>query len=145
MATFSFSLDVNTLFSHMVHMGIVNGFILFQAHHSQNPKLELLQRQKSYSLLDFREKVIRQLINIPEYSTPPMYKNFEKPIDSRFSTDHLPEFTEEKRYCKLCFKKIKQQSRVHTKCSTPQCDVYLHFTKDKNCFRDWHSTFEHKK
>ena len=40
---------------------------------------------------------------------------------------------------------INIQRPVYSKCSAPQCDAYLHFTKDKNCFAEWHTTHKHDK
>ena len=37
----------------------------------------------------------------------------------------------------------KTQLRVHSKCKAPKCNVYLHLTKEKNCFEQWHTTFQH--
>ncbi|XP_057291023.1 piggyBac transposable element-derived protein 4-like [Hydractinia symbiolongicarpus] len=132
-----------TLFFHMIDVGLVNGFILFQLHRSRNPDVPGLKRPKSYALLVFREAVIRQLTSMEEYADPPVYNNFQAPIDKRYNTEHMPVFTEEKRNCKVCYAELKKQVRVYTKCSAPQCDVYLHFTKENNCFQKWHTTFKH--
>ena len=134
-----------TLFFHMVDMAIVNGFILFQAHRSRNPGVESLKRPNSYSHLEFREAVIRQLTGMQEYSEPPVYKHFEQPVDQKYYTEHIPVYVDEKRNCKLCYKKLKIQRGVFTKCSAPQCDAHLHFTAQKNCFREWHATHQHDK
>ena len=112
-----------TLFFHMIDIGIVNGFILFQAHRVNNPDSPELKPPKSYALLDFREAVIRQLTNIKEYAEPPIYKTFQIPVDQSFETEYLPVFTQEKRNCKVCYAESKKQVRVYTKCSAPQCDV----------------------
>ena len=29
--------------------------------------------------------------------------------------------------------------------AAPQCNVNLHFTKERNCFREWHSAEFHRK
>ncbi|XP_057289810.1 uncharacterized protein LOC130612505 [Hydractinia symbiolongicarpus] len=84
-----------------------------------------------------------QLTSMEEYADPPVYNNFQAPIDKRYNTEHMPVFTEEKRNCKVCYAELKKQVRVYTKCSAPQCDVYLHFTKENNCFQKWHTTFKH--
>lgn len=132
-----------TLFFHLVDIAVVNGFILFQDHRAKNPDNDFLRRPKQYRLLNFRESVIRQLADLDEYGNPPIYKPFQDPNPSKFATDHLPKFTEDKRNCKVCYAESKQQLRVHSMCGAPQCQVYLHLTKDKNCFEKWHTTFKH--
>ena len=39
----------------------------------------------------------------------------------------------------------KIQYRFYSRCSAPQCNVNLHFTKERNCFREWHSAEFHRK
>jgi len=106
-----------TLFFHLVDIAIVNGFILFQSHRRLNKDNPALERPKTYALLDFREAVCRQLVGLTEYGNPPASrKPFESANDKRFFTEHLPEFTEEKRNCKVCYAESKLQVRVHAKC-----------------------------
>ena len=57
---------------HMVDIFGVNAFILFQKHRSMNPGVNSLALPKSYALLDFREAIIRQLVNLAEYAEPPL-------------------------------------------------------------------------
>lgn len=85
----------------MIDMVEVNGFIFFQKYRQQNLNNESLNRIKSYALLDFREAVIRQLLDLETYSNPPAYKSFQNPLDTKYKTDHIPQFTEEKRNCKV--------------------------------------------
>ena len=35
--------------------------------------------------------------------------------------------------------KKKKELKVCSYCSAQQCDVFLHCTKDKNCFAEWHN------
>ena len=39
----------------------------------------------------------------------------------------------------------EKQCRVYSRCSVPQCNVNFHFTKERNCFREWHSAEFHRK
>ena len=36
-----------------------------------------------------------------------------------------------------------KQYRVYSRCSAPKCNVNLHFTKERNCFQEWHSAEFH--
>ena len=46
----------------------------------------------------------------------------------------------------VCYlKEKKKQYRVYSRCSASQCNVNLHFTKERNCFREWHSVEFHRK
>ena len=124
-----------TLFFHLVDIAIVNGFIIFQNYRASNPQNELLARPRSYSMLDFREAVIRQLADLEEYADPPVYKSFVPPAPNNiYATEHLPEVTDKRGNCRLCYRETKIEYRVNTRCTAPQCMVHLHMTKEKNCF-----------
>ena len=45
----------------------------------------------------------------------------------------------------MLFEGKKKQYRIYSRCSAPQCNVNLHFTKEGSCFRKWHSAEFNKK
>ena len=59
-----------TLFFHMIDISLVNAFILFQSFRKENPKSVPLKRANGYSVLEFREAVIRQILDLTEFGTP---------------------------------------------------------------------------
>lgn len=132
-----------TLFFHMVDISLVNGFILFKHYQNMHPEIACLQRPKRYSVLEFREAVLRQLIGLNEFGDPPIYKANVNPQPKDFICSHLPQFSDTKRNCKLCYMKTKKELKIHSFCST--CNVHLHVTKQNNCFAEWHSSEFHQK
>ncbi|KAK3721643.1 hypothetical protein QZH41_003665 [Actinostola sp. cb2023] len=96
-----------TLFFHMIDMAVVNSFILFQLHRAEHPDVEELKRPKKYSTAEFREELVRQLSDIDEYGNPPVFNPFAKE-PGNFETAHIPQFTEAKRNCKVCYETNKQ-------------------------------------
>lgn len=132
-----------TLFFHMIDISSVNAFILCQQYRMNNPHVESLKRSNDNSLLDFREELVRIIMDLEVFEDPPVYQSF-KPI-SDFTTNHLPTFSDKKRNCKICYQADKKELKVYSYCSAPQCNKYLHCTKDKNCFAMWHSLDYHRK
>lgn len=131
------------LLFHMVDIAVVNSYILFQIHRAEYPENELLKRPQRYSLAEFREELVRQLAGLEEFGNPPVSAP-PKRQPGEFETIHLPEFTKTKRNCKVCYTLHKKELKVLSRCSAPQCQVYLHCTADKNCFSTWHSKEYHK-
>ena len=122
-----------TLFFHLIDIAVVNSFILFQLYRSQNKDVEELQRPKRYSVLEFREELARQFARLEEYGVPPLYCPPKKQ-PGEYETPHLPKISDRKRNCTVCYKQLKKQYKVNLYCSAPQCQVFLHCTKDKDCF-----------
>ena len=115
-------------------IAVVNSFILFQLYRSQNKKdVEELQRPKRYCVLEFREELARQFSGLEEYGVPPLYCPPKKQ-PGEYETPHLPKISDRKRNCTVCYKQLKKQYKVNLYCSAPQCQVFLHCTKDKHCF-----------
>ena len=127
---------------HIVDIAVANSFVLFQLH-CKLLNVEELKRPKKYSPASFRKELIRQLADLPEYGTPPVYQPARRE-PGNFNTSHIPQFSEAKRNCVVCYKQTKKALKVVTFCSAPQCNVFLHVTKDRNCFELWHMNSFHK-
>ena len=61
-----------------------------------------------------------------------------------FVTEHLPRASLERRNCVVCYKLHKNELRVNTFCSAPQCGCYMHLTCSRDCFSIYHSAEYHK-
>jgi hypothetical protein len=134
------------LFFHLIDIAIVNGFILFQEHRANFPDSEDLQRPPGYTVRNFREEVIRQICGFSEYANPPVaVRRPTLPIPtSVFNSIHVPQFTDFRRRCAVCYKQGRGEFKVHTYCSAPQCGKYLHVTRERNCFLEWHNRAYHE-
>ena len=128
-----------TLFFHMTDIACVNGYILFKLYQKANPDKKALHRVKSYSVLEFREELIRNLVSLEEFGDPPKAVTGGSKKDlSVYDTMHIPKFSTTKRNCKVCYSNEKKEYKVYSYCSAPQCMVYMHCTAEKNCFSKWH-------
>ena len=132
-----------TLFFHLIDIAIVNGFILFQEHQANFPDDENLRRPPGYSVRNFREEVIRQICGFPEYADPPVAGKRPTPT-SVFDSIHVPVFSDSRRRCVVCYKQGRGEMKVYSYCSAPQCGKYLHVTREKNCFLEWHNSTYHE-
>ena len=93
------------MFFHLIDIAVVNSFILFREHQAKFPDVPGLCRTADYSLAHFREKIVRQLCNFPEEDVPPVYSAARPAAPpGQFETVHIPEFTEVKRNCVVCYK-----------------------------------------
>ena len=53
---------------------------------------------------------------------------------------HCPVFSNVKRNCVVCYKQGRGQLQIYSYCSAPQCGgKHMHITKEKNCFKEFHS------
>ena len=95
-----------TLFYHIIDIAVVNGFILFQQHGKNNPDLVTLKRHSRNSLLDFREKPIRNIMGFKEYAEPPTFR-VHKPLGN-FTSEHIPRFSDSKENGKVRYRKKKK-------------------------------------
>lgn len=128
-----------TVFYHLIDIAIVNGFILFQEHRRKFPDEPALRRPAAYSLVHFREEVVRGLCDFPEKGSPVTQAASQPAPSPSFVTEHIPAFGEERKHCVVCWQKEKKQLRVQSYCKAPQCNRYMHISSDKNCFEIYHS------
>ena len=104
----------------------------------------MTQKQHSrYCPLDYREELTQNIMGFEEYPEPPTFK-VHKPVGN-FTSEYISQFSNSKRNCKVCYRKDKKEIKVYSYCSAPQCDVFLHCTKDENCFAEWHNAEYHRK
>ena len=61
-----------TFVFHTVDMAVVNAFNLFQACREDHPEIEALWRSASFSLVDFREELVRELCGFELVDVPPV-------------------------------------------------------------------------
>ena len=135
-----------TIFFHLIYIATVNSFILFKSFSEQNPDNEQLQRKKKHSFLEFREELIRNLIDLDQYAERPLFRPRPPPQDkSQFQTDHIPVFSDTKRNCKVCYMTIKKEMKVRSYCSAPHCNIYRHYCQGYKCFRIRHGKKFHEK
>ena len=130
-----------TLFFHLIDIAIVNSFILFKEHQANKPGEKALRRPGDYSLSSFREEIVRQLCDFPEYDDPP---TSTRSMPARnlnvFEAVHMPEFSDVRRRCVVCYKQGRGEPKVHSYCSAPQCGgKYMHVSREHNCFKEFHS------
>ena len=132
-----------TLFFHLIDIAVVNSYILFQEYRTNCPDESALKQPPTYSLVNFREEVLRGLCGFPEYGPPPGQATPKpappSPDAPWFVTEHIPCFSEERRACVVCWHKEKKQYKVQTSRKVPQCNQYMHISSDKNCFEVYHS------
>ena len=133
-----------TLFFHLIDMAIVNGFLLFQQHRASNPDNPALHRKSQYSMVDFREEIVRQICGLAEYDRPPVNATVQAvPPHDQFCTVHIPKSAEGsvRRNCVVCYAEGRGQMKVSTYCSAPQCNnKHMHVGGGHDCFEVWHSS-----
>ena len=93
------------VFYHLVDMAVVNSYILFLEHRAQNPHEEALRRPAGYTQAEFREEIIRDICEFPEYGDPPLCDNTRRDPDRElYDSTHMPIFTDERKNCVVCYK-----------------------------------------
>lgn len=91
-----------TLFFHLIDIAVVNSYILFREHQAKFPDNEDLHRTADYSLAHFREEIVRNICDLPEYSYQPPVRSppTGKKVDAdEFESVHMPVFVEGKKNC----------------------------------------------
>ena len=130
-----------TLFFHLIDIAIANSPLLFQEHRAKHPDTPALHRQPTYSMVDFREELVRQMCSLAEYDRPPVYVAVQAvPPNDQFCTVHIPMTAEgdTRRRCVVC-SAAGRQSKVNTYCSAPQCNKFMYVSAGYSCFQEWHS------
>ncbi|XP_015752943.1 PREDICTED: piggyBac transposable element-derived protein 4-like [Acropora digitifera] len=132
-----------TLFFHLIDIAVANSFILFREHQTQSTDEPGLKCTADYSLTHFREEIVRQLCDFPDYDHPPVHATTKParppPDHGPFVPEHIPIVGEERKMCVVCYKREKKSYKVRTYCSAPQCNCHMHMTSEKNCFKLFHS------
>ena len=133
-----------TLFFHLIDIAVVNSYILFLEHQAKNP--DDLKRPKGYNQCDFRDELVRQICGFEEYGDPPLYASGKpRAPPSGFETEHMPCFSETRRNCVVCYKLEKVERKTFGNCEAPLCEgKYMHISKERNCFKIFHSKEYHK-
>ena len=134
-----------TLFFHLVDIAVVNSFILFQRYREQHADIEGLHLALGYSVVDFREALVRQICGWQEYYDPPAYEQ-SVPGFSQFQTVHMPVASDDgiRRNCVVCYGKGRGKNRLITYCAAAQCQKFLHIQPGMNFFTTWHSPGFHR-
>ena len=126
-----------TLFFHLIDIAIVNGFLLFSEHRADCDD-EALERSRGYSIVDFREALVRQICEFDEYGDPPANENIQPVQD--YETVHMPEVSDAwRKNCVVCYASGRGEKKVSTYCTAPQCGKFMHVGGGWNCFKEWHS------
>ena len=84
-------------FYHVIDMAIVNSFLIFKQHMANFADIEGLQQSRCYSVVDYREDLVRQLCGLELYDVPPLSNN-AKPVHDYY-TVHIPKIAVTRKYC----------------------------------------------
>ncbi|XP_042599318.1 piggyBac transposable element-derived protein 2-like [Cyprinus carpio] len=137
---------------YLIDLSLVNGWLLYRRHLTQK------QEKKYMPLLDFRVQVADALIKVGKQADlnsrkrgrpsleddptshqaapppPPLQRISAPSVDVRLDRcDHFPIHAEKRGRCRLC-------KNGYTQMACLKCKVLLCFTKDKNCFLEYHMT-----
>lgn len=135
---------------YLIDLSLVNCWLLYHCHLNQK------QEKKYMPLLDFRVQVADALIKVGKQADlnsrkrgrpsleddptshqaapPPLQRISAPSVDVRLDRcDHFPIHAEKRGRCRLC-------KNGYTQTACLKCKVLLCFTKDKNCFLEYHMT-----
>uniref|UniRef100_UPI00358E4A90 piggyBac transposable element-derived protein 2-like n=1 Tax=Myxine glutinosa TaxID=7769 RepID=UPI00358E4A90 len=133
---------------YLIDLSLVNGWLLYRRHLNQ-------KQQKFMPLLDFHAEVANALIKVGKHADgssrkrgrpsledgsppptpplPPQQRTIAPSADVRLDRlDHFPTHAEKRGRCRLC-------SKGYTQMACQKCKVLLCFTKDKNCYLEYHT------
>ncbi|XP_055888603.1 piggyBac transposable element-derived protein 3-like isoform X1 [Biomphalaria glabrata] len=125
-----------TLFFHFIDIARVNSYILFQEWRKTHSDIPELKRPNRYLQLDFTEELTRELGKIEKYQSVPTASNVKQSKKTTHSI--IPEFSQTRRNCKLCYQTLGVERKVSTKCG--ECDTYLCFHGKSNCLLKYHQS-----
>jgi hypothetical protein len=121
------------LFFHLLDIMIVNSYILFQefrrTHERNFPNFS-----SSFGQLEFRESLAHSLMGLSDLHVS---------VHSDIASKCVPEFGDKRTDCIYCnaeaivLKKKLPSYKTSVFCQT--CNVPLCLTKERNCFKKWHS------
>ncbi len=136
---------------YLIDLSVVNGWLLYRRHLTQK------QEKKYMPLLVFRAQVADALIKVGKQADlnsrkrgrpsledapephqaasppPPLQRIVAPSVDVRLDRfDHFPIHADKRGRCRLC-------KTGYTQMACLKCKVLLCFTKDKNCFLDYHT------
>ena len=116
-------------------MALLNGHFLFKPHREE---VYASQIPAKYSLLEFKEDVVRQLAGLEECGESPCYQYApkDKPDFKLIICQFLVIVDTPVGYAMT---KKKQKERFFLLCCTSM-QGFLHCTVQKNCFQEWHIT-----
>ena len=128
------------IFYDLIEVATINSFILFQEFRKENAGLE---RPASYSQLEFRANLVRQLANIGMEDPAPVPTHGRKRTHAEMERlDHLPICNENRGNCIVCYRNTKTAVKTYFTCSEcrnarnmPACFCV---EVDGQCFHDYH-------
>ena len=104
-------------FFHLIDIAIVNSFLLFREHRAGCDD-EGLRQGSWYTVVDFREALVRKICRLDEYGDPPASENIQPVQD--YETVHMPEVSDAvRRNCVVCYAAGRGQKKVSTYCTAP--------------------------
>jgi hypothetical protein len=96
-----------TLFFHLIDIAIVNGFIPFQEHQSNFPDSEDLRRPPGTQTVILGRRLSGKFVGSLSMLIPPSVAVWRPTLHiptSVFDSIHVPEFTDFRRRCTVCYK-----------------------------------------
>ena len=118
-------------------MAVFNAFIMFAALQKDHPGDKQLKRHKQYAQIDIKIELTKELAFIKDDDTPHLYQ-FEA---SPRMASHLPVVAENRLRCFVCSHEGRDLKTIFRceKCNLPLC-----VTRERNCFKRYHSKAYHQ-
>ena len=122
---------VEESFFHLIDIAVVNSFTLFREHQAQFPDEPGLRRTAENSLTHFREEIVQQLCDFPEYDYQQVHATAKPacppPDHGPFVTENIPIVEEERKMCVVCWKREKVAYKVRIYVSASRCMIDEHY------------------
>ena len=126
---------VEEAFFHLIDIAVVNSFTLFREHQGQFPDEPGLRRTAENSLTHFREEIVQQLCDFPEYDHQPVHATAKPacppPDYGPFVTENIPIVGEERKMCVVCWEREKVAYNIRIYFSASRCNRHMHLTGEK--------------